>query len=241
MTPGTGTGREREAVHLSSGNRLGASHPRQEGPVDLRLVPPALAAWVTAALTLDASPRWAVTAVVTCLVAAGVLLVTWTARGRPRIAPERGAPPGRHRLWGRLTVAAVLLCTAASAGVRGSARRGPAPWPCARFGERVRASGGRVAGHLRPLPHPAPHGECARDATCRGAGRRGSAGHEGRRFGGGDAGAGAGHRADGRRGRGRDHERGRGRRFERAVEWSSGYFPPGTGGAGERCAGGRGR
>ncbi|POX48372.1 hypothetical protein C3489_27460, partial [Streptomyces sp. Ru71] len=42
----------RNPVHAASGHRLGAAHPRQEGPVDLRLVPPALAAWATAAVTL---------------------------------------------------------------------------------------------------------------------------------------------------------------------------------------------
>ncbi|MEV0121570.1 ComEC/Rec2 family competence protein [Streptomyces sp. NPDC050703] len=140
MTPGTGARMPRDAVHLASGNRLGDPHPRQEGPVDLRLVPPALAAWATAALMLDASPRWAVTTVVACVVAAGVLLVTWTARGRAstpgeRSHPTRGRPrtPGERprRLWGRPTVAAVLLCTAASAGsaaLHGAdLRRGPVP------------------------------------------------------------------------------------------------------------------
>ena len=48
----------RPAVHAAAGNRLGAAHPRQEGPTDLRLVPPALAAWATAAVTLDAPPAW---------------------------------------------------------------------------------------------------------------------------------------------------------------------------------------
>ncbi|WP_425315459.1 ComEC/Rec2 family competence protein [Streptomyces viridochromogenes] len=65
----------RAAVHAASGSRLGASHPRQEGPTDLRLVPPALAAWATAALMLDAPPGWAAGAAVVGLVAAGVLLL----------------------------------------------------------------------------------------------------------------------------------------------------------------------
>lgn len=65
----------RAAVHAASGSRLGASHPRQEGPTDLRLVPPALAAWATAALMLDAPPVWAGGAAVVGLVAAGVLLL----------------------------------------------------------------------------------------------------------------------------------------------------------------------
>ncbi|QUI31697.1 ComEC/Rec2 family competence protein [Streptomyces alfalfae] len=145
MRPGTGDREPRAAVHLSSGNRLGASHPRQEGPVDLRLVPPALAAWATAALMLDAPPRWAVTTVAICVAVAGALMVTWTARGRPRTSGERspmtrgwspapsarGRPQGPRHIWGRLTVAAVLLCTAASAGsaaLHGAdLRRGPVP------------------------------------------------------------------------------------------------------------------
>ncbi|WP_369169319.1 ComEC/Rec2 family competence protein [Streptomyces sp. R28] len=65
----------RAAVHAASGNRLGASHPRQEGPTDLRLVPPALAAWATAAVMLDAPTVWVGGAVVVCLIAAGVLLL----------------------------------------------------------------------------------------------------------------------------------------------------------------------
>ncbi|MFB9352761.1 hypothetical protein ACFFUA_36095, partial [Streptomyces heliomycini] len=53
----------RRRVHAASGNRLGAAHPRQEGPTDLRLVPPALAAWATAAVMLHAPPGRAAGAV----------------------------------------------------------------------------------------------------------------------------------------------------------------------------------
>ncbi|MGW6267930.1 ComEC/Rec2 family competence protein [Streptomyces sp. NPDC055060] len=121
-----------------------------EGPLDLRLVPPALAAWGTAALTLDAPPRWVITAVVLCVAMAGALLVTWTVRGRPaaaagsRHAPEfrarGGGPPGgaepgdgpgRRQPWRRVSVATVLLCAAAgavSAGLHGAdLHRGPVP------------------------------------------------------------------------------------------------------------------
>ncbi|MEU8956221.1 ComEC/Rec2 family competence protein [Streptomyces sp. NPDC048518] len=108
----------RAAVHLAAGHRLGAAHPRQEGPVDLRLVPPALAAWGAAALLLDAPPRWVIGTVVGCLLVAGALLVTWTAAG------------GQRR-WGRLSAAAVLLCIAGAAGsaaLHGAdLRRGPIP------------------------------------------------------------------------------------------------------------------
>ncbi|MCF1596326.1 ComEC/Rec2 family competence protein [Streptomyces muensis] len=112
---------DRAAVHAASGSRLGASHPRQEGPTDLRLVPPALAAWATAALMLDAPPEWAVGAAVVGVVAAGVLLLV-----------RRSQRPALPRTsWPRISVAALLLCVAAaaaSAGLHGAdLRRGPVP------------------------------------------------------------------------------------------------------------------
>ncbi|WP_078655607.1 ComEC/Rec2 family competence protein [Streptomyces fulvoviolaceus] len=112
----------RPAVHAASGKRLGDAHPRQEGPTDLRLVPPALAAWATAALTLDAPPEWVTGLVAVCLAAAGVLLSV----RRPSVR-RRGA----GAVWPRASVAAVLLCVgaaAASAGLHGAdLRRGPVP------------------------------------------------------------------------------------------------------------------
>ncbi|MEU0946326.1 ComEC/Rec2 family competence protein [Streptomyces canus] len=111
--------RPRVTVHAASGKRLGDAHPRQEGPTDLRLVPAALAAWGTAAVTLDASPGWVTGVVAGCLVLACVLLAG--RRGR-----VRGLGGG-----GRVPVAAVLLCVAAaaaSAGLHGAdLRRGPVP------------------------------------------------------------------------------------------------------------------
>ncbi|MFD3497538.1 ComEC/Rec2 family competence protein [Streptomyces sp. NPDC058678] len=99
---------------------MGDAHPRQEGPTDLRLVPPALAAWATAALTLDASARWVTALTVGCIAAAGVLLVS----ARARVRPSRVT-------WPRASVAAVLLCVGAaavSAGLHGAdLRRGPVP------------------------------------------------------------------------------------------------------------------
>ncbi|MEV8015678.1 ComEC/Rec2 family competence protein [Streptomyces sp. NPDC086554] len=140
----------RPAVHASSGRRLGDSHPRQEGPADLRLVPPALAAWGTAALALDAPPRWVIAAVVVCVVVSGALLVTLTVRGWPtgagrwaarerrrgrrqdqererrheqRQDQECARASGRRQPWGRVSVATALLCGAAaatSAGLHGA-------------------------------------------------------------------------------------------------------------------------
>ncbi|WP_121747359.1 ComEC/Rec2 family competence protein [Streptomyces sp. E2N166] len=108
----------RAAVHAASGHRLGAAHPRQDGPTDLRLVPPALAAWATAALMPDVPVGWTAGLLIGALALSGVLLL-----GVRRQRTTRG----RHRP----TVAALLLCVAASAtsaalhGV--DLRRGPVP------------------------------------------------------------------------------------------------------------------
>ncbi|MFE4048049.1 ComEC/Rec2 family competence protein [Streptomyces sp. YIM B13518] len=108
----------RRRVHAASGNRLGAAHPRQEGPTDLRLVPPALAAWATAAVMLHAPPGRAAGAVIVSLLAAGALLVA------------RGRLTGRGRATAHAGAAA-LLCVAAAAGSAGlhgaDLRRGSVP------------------------------------------------------------------------------------------------------------------
>ncbi|MGW3112623.1 ComEC/Rec2 family competence protein [Streptomyces sp. NPDC001091] len=97
----------------------GDSHPRQEGPVDLRLVGPALAAWATAALVLDVPLGWSLGVAGAGLVVGAALL---------RVRPGRYCAP----------VAAVLLCVAASAvsaGLHGAdVRRGPVPEAARRFG-----------------------------------------------------------------------------------------------------------
>uniref|UniRef100_UPI003F57536C ComEC/Rec2 family competence protein n=1 Tax=Streptomyces parvulus TaxID=146923 RepID=UPI003F57536C len=115
---GDGASRPRAAVHVDSGHRLGAAHPRQEGPTDLRLVPPTLAAWATAALMLDVPAGWAV-GIVTGAVVLGCVLLRRSRRGLVRL----GRPP--------VAVAALLLCvaaSAASAALHGAdLRRGPVP------------------------------------------------------------------------------------------------------------------
>ncbi|PSM43304.1 hypothetical protein C6Y14_10755 [Streptomyces dioscori] len=127
----------RPPVHAGSGSPLGAAHPRQEGPTDLRLVPPALAAWATAAVTLDAPPGWVAGAVALCVALAGLLLLA----GRDRAG---GAAPLRllRSPWSKTSVAAVLLCVAAAAassGLHGAdLRRGPIP-ESARQYDRVTA------------------------------------------------------------------------------------------------------
>lgn len=132
----------RAAVHAASGARLGDAHPRQEGPTDLRLVPPALAAWGTAALMVHASPGWVTGVVVVCLLVGLALLVPWQ-RQRQRQGQEQERRHGHEQgrgwvrreagagAWTKVSVAAVLLCAgaaAASAGLHGAdLRRGPVP------------------------------------------------------------------------------------------------------------------
>ncbi|MER5467460.1 ComEC/Rec2 family competence protein [Streptomyces sp. NPDC002685] len=122
--PGAGS---RGSVHVASGRRLGASHPRTEGPTDLRLVAPAAAVWLTAAVTVGVAPGWVTGVVVVSLVAGGVLL----AAGRRGVRSGRGRVAGRPGSWPWVSVAAVLLwlgAAAASAGLHGAdLRRGPVP------------------------------------------------------------------------------------------------------------------
>ncbi|MEU3981225.1 ComEC/Rec2 family competence protein [Streptomyces sp. NPDC026672] len=108
-------------MHAAAGSRLGDAHPRQEGPVDLRLVLPALAAWGTAAVVVDAPAAWAALVAVGCLGSAVLLL----------LVRRRGPVPSARSGWRRVSVAAVLLCTGAaavSAGLHGAdTARGPVP------------------------------------------------------------------------------------------------------------------
>ncbi|MFJ6723609.1 ComEC/Rec2 family competence protein [Streptomyces sp. NPDC091281] len=126
-------------MHAASGHRLGASHPRREGAVDLRLVPPALAAWGMAAWAVDASVGVVGTVVVGCLI--GAVLLLWSGRGtgtvrepgagRWRSGAVRAPGSGASGAWSRVTGAGVLLCAAAaalSAALHGAdLRRGPVP------------------------------------------------------------------------------------------------------------------
>ncbi|MFE3514196.1 ComEC/Rec2 family competence protein [Streptomyces sp. NPDC059166] len=126
-------------VHADSGKRLGVAEPRQDGPADLRLVPPALAAWAAAALSLDIPGRWVAIAVGLCLcVTAGLLARGHRCRGgRGRrsypadggTAAEHADAPGAGKHV--TAVVGMLLCAAAgaaSAGLHGAeVRSGPVP------------------------------------------------------------------------------------------------------------------
>ncbi|WP_338683365.1 ComEC/Rec2 family competence protein [Streptomyces acidiscabies] len=97
---------------------------KREREADLRLVPPALAAWGTAAWALGVSLGVALAVAAGCVVVAGVLLV------------------GRRSGWSGVTGAGVLLCAGAAAvvgGVHGDdVQRGPVPELAAEFAD-VRA------------------------------------------------------------------------------------------------------
>ncbi|MFF4540575.1 ComEC/Rec2 family competence protein [Streptomyces aureus] len=146
----------RRPVHAAAGSRLGDAHPRAEGPTDLRLVAPAAAVWITAAVSVGLSPGWVTVVVAVSLVIGGGLLVAgrggiWTGRRCARAegkAPPAGpdnarggtsarAGPARPGLWA--SVSAVLLCVgaaAASAGLHAAdLRRGPVPALAERFAD----------------------------------------------------------------------------------------------------------
>ncbi|MFI0236133.1 ComEC/Rec2 family competence protein [Streptomyces sp. NPDC016845] len=98
-----------------------ARGPGQAEPLDLRLVPPALTVWLTAAVTLTVPGQWAAALAVTCgVVGVTLLVLLCRAAGRPR-----------RRAWRRPSAAVLLLCVAAatvSAGLHGAElRRGPVP------------------------------------------------------------------------------------------------------------------
>ncbi|MYW47230.1 hypothetical protein GT346_28920, partial [Streptomyces sp. SID161] len=75
--PGPRAGHERsgDSAPRAGHERSGTEAPDRTAPMDLRLVPPALAAWGTAALTLDAPAAWTVTTAAACLTGGVLLLV----------------------------------------------------------------------------------------------------------------------------------------------------------------------
>ncbi|MFF5881652.1 ComEC/Rec2 family competence protein [Streptomyces sp. NPDC012589] len=152
----------RHPVHAASGHRLGASHPRQEAPADLRLVVPALAVWATAALTLHATPGRVAAVAVLCGTGAGVLLLLHRSRpggdgattraDRDVLDRDVSVPAGA-----RITTAAALLgiaTAAVAAGLHGAdLRRGPVP-DLAREYARVTAEVEITADPRRARPGP---------------------------------------------------------------------------------------
>ncbi|MEU8682617.1 ComEC/Rec2 family competence protein [Streptomyces sp. NPDC048611] len=142
----------RATVHATAASPHGASDPHQEGPADLRLVAPALAAWAAAAIALGVPGGGVAAACGVAVVLAVVTLRVAVVRRRaerepgeerhPGAAPHtatgrEGAEPSHPRAsrlrsaGGLVAVAAVLLCAAAgaaSAALHASdLRRGPLP------------------------------------------------------------------------------------------------------------------
>lgn len=107
-------GRLRPPAHTRSGHRLGAAEPRESAPLDLRLLPPAIGAWVGAALA-PALPGGALVLGVTgcCVGAAASAAVGWWQRVHRPGEPSSTAPVGG--VWVAVTVA--LLCAAAGGTV----------------------------------------------------------------------------------------------------------------------------
>ncbi|MEV7321556.1 ComEC/Rec2 family competence protein [Streptomyces sp. NPDC093970] len=145
-----GSGALPPVARTGPGRRSRTASGRPDTSADLRLVPPALAAWVTAALTLDAPVVWTAGTAVGCLVAGVILL--WRSRTNRRIGtvPGNASARGRHPVvtadpavdrqglrsgtvirnpsslaptWRNASVGALLLCVAgaaASAGLHGA-------------------------------------------------------------------------------------------------------------------------
>ncbi|WP_330175896.1 ComEC/Rec2 family competence protein [Streptomyces sp. NBC_01498] len=165
----------RAAVHAASGHRLGASAPYQEGPADLRLVPPALAAWGAAAVATGVPGSWIAAFVAAGLAGAGVLLVRAVLAApqsphspqEPEPASEPGPGPEPASGWGSwwrgvngVALAAVLLCAVAGAGSAwlhdADRRLGPVPALAERYA-RVTVDL-TVTSDPRPIP-PRVHGD----------------------------------------------------------------------------------
>ncbi|MFD3942425.1 ComEC/Rec2 family competence protein [Streptomyces sp. NPDC058579] len=109
----------------------------EEGPTDLRLVPPALAAWGAAGLAVGVAGWWVCVGVLVCLAGAGVLMVAVRVRSSGREREREGVGRAGAGLegagwWLRGTAGvAVLLCAAAGGAAGGlhaaDLRRGPVP------------------------------------------------------------------------------------------------------------------
>lgn len=99
----TNTASERaSATDADSVRQPGSADPRQEAPADLRLVPPALAAWAAAALALGAPGWWAAAGAVLCALAGLSLIAVSRAMACRHLGvPRRFRSPEAPRLPGR--------------------------------------------------------------------------------------------------------------------------------------------
>ncbi|KOG63348.1 membrane protein [Streptomyces antibioticus] len=133
----------------SEPERDGTARTDRSGPMDLRLVPPALAAWATAALTVDAPAAWIAATAVVSLVG-GVLLLSVRRPGRAGGGERTGAGPladdavgaGRTASTGTAvtgrasTGTAVTGTVATRTALTRKALTGQSPW--AQWARRVR-------------------------------------------------------------------------------------------------------
>ncbi|MFD8512700.1 ComEC/Rec2 family competence protein [Streptomyces antimycoticus] len=87
--------RPRAPVHEAAASPRGASQPHQEGPPDLRLVAPALAAWAAAALALDAPAHLVALVCTVASLVAAALLIGARRRDPATGGRRRGAPHPR--------------------------------------------------------------------------------------------------------------------------------------------------
>ncbi|MGW7005022.1 ComEC/Rec2 family competence protein [Streptomyces sp. NPDC054933] len=115
----------------AAGGRLGASRPRQDGPADLRLVPPALATWLAAVIALSAPGRWVAVGAGACLAAALVLCAAHRRATHGLSGASAGWMPARPGIRTAAVAAAALLCAGVAAGVAALSvaglHRGPIP------------------------------------------------------------------------------------------------------------------
>lgn len=88
------------ATHPDLDHPPGPAGRPPEGPTDLRLVPPALAAWAASALALGAPGEWTATGVAACL-AAAALLPLWAAASRRRERRETASVAAAAAAAGR--------------------------------------------------------------------------------------------------------------------------------------------
>ncbi|MFF9670532.1 ComEC/Rec2 family competence protein [Streptomyces eurythermus] len=97
----------------------GAARTSRDGPLDLRLVPPALTAWGTAALTLDAPVAWTA-GIVACCLLGGVLLLSVRRSDRA----ERTGRTRRAGRTGRPAQTGQAGCTGRAGGIGEGGRTG---------------------------------------------------------------------------------------------------------------------
>ncbi|WP_329369484.1 ComEC/Rec2 family competence protein [Streptomyces sp. NBC_00669] len=125
---GRPTGAQRAAVHAGAASRLGAANPRQEGPPDLRLVGPALAAWAAAAAAPAVGAGTAIAGLAALIALSAAVVAAPSVASAPPVAAvaaalrggpgRRGRGPARCRTGptGLLPAAiAMMLCGAVAA------------------------------------------------------------------------------------------------------------------------------